>query len=152
MPTVVLGLGDPRPWEQKWRDVLDELQRMERACAREEGQSTDDVRRAVEGFFKTCRELADWLWQNGGLAKPIVMSFVLSDPRLRLADAVAQTTKHHTRTGDDPITARITEIRSAPEGISAKISWSRPSGTSGAEDALDLARKCVQSWQGFLGL
>jgi hypothetical protein len=152
MPTVVLGYGDPRPWQQKWQDVLDALQEVENVYTRREGRSTDDVRRVIEEFFKICRELADWLWQNAGLAKATVMSCVLNDPHLRLADAVAQTTKHHTRMGSDPITARITEIRSAPEDLGAMIGWSRPSGASGSEDARELARNCVQAWRGFLGL
>jgi hypothetical protein len=153
MPTIAIGYGDPRPWEQKWQDVLHSLQQIERAYTTRDFESNEDIRRAVEGFFKTCRELADWLWQNGGLEKSAVMKFVLDDPHLRLADAVAQTTKHHTRHGkDDPITARIVEIRSSPVGVTAKIGWSRASGATGSEDARDLARECVQAWRKFLGL
>jgi hypothetical protein len=79
------------------------------------------------------------------------MAAVMADPALRLADGIAQTTKHHTRTfGTDPITARITDITIGPGGRYAKISWSQPSGAKGSEDALDLARRCVDAWRRFL--
>lgn len=152
MPTIAIGYGDPRPWEQKWQDLLHALQEIERAYITREFESNEDVRRAVEGFFKTCRELGDWLWQNGGYDRAAVLKFMLDDPHLLLADAIAQTTKHHTRHGkDDPITARITEIRSSPVDVHATIGWSRASGATGSGDARDLARECVQSWRRFLG-
>jgi hypothetical protein len=78
------------------------------------------------------------------------MGLVLGDPHLRLADAIAQTTKHHTRRGSEDITARLTEIRVGPDGARAQIGWSRAAGDSGFEDSLDLARRCVIAWQRFL--
>jgi hypothetical protein len=84
------------------------------AYTAKEGQSNEDVRRIVEDLFKTCRELADWLWQNTNVNKSTVIGLIRRSPSLRLADAMAQTTKHHTRRSgkDDPITARITESAS----------------------------------------
>ena len=56
----------------------------QRACAASSGS-----------FFKDCRELADWLWQDHqSLDKPTVMDFVMADPDLRLADGLAQSIKH----------------------------------------------------------
>jgi hypothetical protein len=151
-PTIGIGYTGPRPWQQKWADVLRALEQLEATYTTKEGQGNEDVRRRVESFFEICRELADWLWQDNGtsLDKPTVMGFVLSDSHLRLADAMAQTTKHHTRTGSDPITARITNILVGPDGASAEIGWSQVSGASGSEDALNLARGYVQAWQSFL--
>jgi hypothetical protein len=151
-PTIAIGYNEPRPWQQKWQDVLHALEQLERAYATEEGQGNEDVRRVVEEFYKTCRELADWLWadrQNTGVDESAVRAFMRDDP-LRLADAMAQTTKHHTRWGNDLITARVSEIRVGPDGARAQIGWSRASGESGAEDALDLARRCVVAWQDFI--
>ena len=147
-PTIAVGYTGPRPWQQKWQDVVDALHRVEAAYATTEGLGNEQLRRTVKGFFEICRELADWLWQSTSLDKDAVMDFVHGDPDLRLADAMAQTTKHHTRTGG--ITARITGIRVGPDGTSAEIGWSQVSGTNGSEDALELARKSVEAWRRFL--
>jgi hypothetical protein len=153
-PTIGIGYTGPRPWRQKWTDTLDALERVENVYTKKEGQGNEDVRRAVEDFFRVCRELADWLWQDtgSGLDRDTVLNFVRDDPDLRLADGVAQTIKHHTRTGSDPITARVTQIFVGPDGARAQIDWSKPSGASGSEDALALARRCVGAWRRFLGL
>jgi hypothetical protein len=150
-PTIAIGYNSPRPWKQKWQDVLNALGEVKSAYTAKEGQGNEDVRRIVEDFIKTCRELADWLWQNTNVNKSTVIGLIRRSPSLRLADAMAQTTKHHTRRSgkDDPITARITEIRVGPDGARAQISWSRASGANGSEDALDLARRCVKAWRGF---
>jgi hypothetical protein len=111
------------------------------------------LRRVVEEFFKDCRELADWLWQdhqNTNLDKSAVITAVMGDPNLRLADAIAQTTKHHTRSGSDPITARISRVVIENDYMRARVGWRRPSGSYGKEDALELARKCVDAWRRFL--
>src|SRR5947207_3371877 len=68
-----------------------------------------------------------------------------------LADAMAQTTKHPTTTRrDNPITARIAEIHITPEGARARIEWSRPAGSKGSRDALELAYGCLRSWRRFV--
>jgi hypothetical protein len=154
--TIGIGYAEHRPWQQKWQDVEHGLERIESAYDVTQGQGqygNEHVRRVVEGFFKDCRELADWLWQDHqstNLDKPTVIAFVMADPDLRIADGLAQTIKHHTRTGTDPITAHITDITIGAEERNAKIGWSRPSGAKGSEDALDLARKCVDAWRRFL--
>lgn len=94
--------------------------------------------------------MADWLWQNTGVSKAAVMQLVSGSHYLRLADAVAQTTKHHTRTGKNPITASIAKVRIGPDGARVRIDWSRPGGARGSRDALDLAQGCVRSWLRFL--
>jgi hypothetical protein len=148
-----------QPWQQKWRDVEHGLEQVERAYDTTQAPQHDNeyVRRVVEDFFKDCRELADWLWQDHqstGLGKKTVMDFVMADADLRLADGIAQTAKHHSRRpsrlNPDPITARITDISTGPGGRDVKIGWSQPSGAKGSEDALDLARKCVDAWRRFL--
>jgi hypothetical protein len=153
-PTIGIGYNQPRPWKQKWNDVLYALGRVESVYSVREGQGNEDVRRAVEGFFNTCRELADWLWQdpNSGLDRKTVLDFVRDDPDLRLADGVAQTTKHHTRTGAEPITARVALIFVGPDGGRAQIDWWKPTGEWGSVDAYELAHNCVQAWRRFLGL
>jgi len=117
-PTIAIGYNEHRPWRQKWQDMLHALEELDSAYATEEGQGNEDVRRMVEDFFEICRELADWLWQdkqNANVSESAVTGFVRNDPHLRLADGMAQTTKHHTRKGNDPITARIPRSASDPK-------------------------------------
>jgi hypothetical protein len=149
-PTIATGYTTPRPWRQKWQDVLDALKPIERAYMTQDGLSTEDVRRDIENFFEACRELADWLWRSTRVSKSIVMKRVRGGHYLRLADAMAQTIKHHTRTGQNAITVSIGEIRIGPDGARVRIDWSKTSGRKGSRDALDLARGCVRSWQRFL--
>jgi len=150
-PTIAIGYPDPRPWRQKLQDVEEALEPIKHAYTSNEGLSNEVVRRDIENFFKVCRELADWLWQNTTVSKPTVMKIVQNSHFLRLADAMAQTTKHHTRTGrDNPITARIAEIHITPEGARARIEWSRPAGSKGSRDALELAYGCLRSWRRFV--
>jgi hypothetical protein len=134
----------------KWQDLMNLLKQVETIYAAKEGVGNEDMRRAVEDFTTTCRELGDWLWQNTALTKNTVIQAIKRSPYLRLADSMAQTIKHHTRTGKDPITAGIAEIRVGPDGARARIDWSRPSGASGSIDALDLTRGCTRSWRRFL--
>lgn len=154
-PSIAIGYPIPRPWRQKWQDILDALKPVERAYMTRDGLSNEDVRRDMEDFFRACREMADWLWQNTSLSKPTVMKRVRSSHYLRLADAIAQTTKHHTRTvtkqNPNPITAGITNILMTPDGgARVQIDWSRPSGSTGSRDGLELARGCIRSWRRFL--
>jgi hypothetical protein len=159
MPTIIVGYDEHRPWHEKWRDVQDGLEQIENAYAATESDGyygNERVRRVVEGFFKDCRELADWLWhdhQSTGLEKSTVLAAVMSDPDLRVADGFAQTIKHHTRratkVNPDPITARIIDISVGAGGSRAFIDW-RGGGGHGREDALNLARRCVDAWKRFL--
>ena len=58
-----------------------------------------ELTRAVEGFFKTCRELADWIQEATGRgAREYVHEIREENPSaLKLCDAVAQTAKHYIR-------------------------------------------------------
>jgi hypothetical protein len=153
-PSIAIGYTIPRPWQQKWQDILDTLKPVEHAYTTKGGLSNEDVRRDIEAFFRACREMADWLWQNTNLSKATVLKRVRNSHYLRLADAIAQTTKHHTRAtinqNPNPITAGVAEIRITPDGARVRIDWSRPSGSAGSRDALDLANGCIRSWRRFL--
>jgi hypothetical protein len=127
------------------------LEPIEHAYTTLKGLNNETVRRDIENFFNVCRELADWLWQNAGVSEQSVRQLIENSHYLRLADAMAQTTKHHTRTGRrNPITANIAEMSGTPDGFRVRIDWSRPSGSSGSRDALELARGCVRSWRRFV--
>ena len=146
--TTSIGYNPRRPWPQKWRDVVHGLNELRQSYAQND-LNNEVVRRQVEEFFKGCRELADWLRASAGRGE--AMDFVHTNPALKLCDAMAQTTKHHTRhakPNGDPITAWIARIHGA--GVKAEIEWSAQSGASGVEDALDLAEQCVAAWESFL--
>ncbi|MFF9806370.1 hypothetical protein ACF1G5_14760 [Streptomyces coeruleorubidus] len=143
-----MGYDSQRPWQQKWRDVINGLNALQ-ATYQQPDLDSDAVRRQVEDFFEVCCELADWLDRQAG--KPRAMRYLKqTDPDLRLCDGIAQTRKHHTREGADPITAKISKVYGGQGGVRAEIEWSRPSGAQGTEDALDLAQRCVSAWLRFL--
>jgi hypothetical protein len=147
--TLIMPFKVLQPWQHKWQDLLDVLEQIEDVYTR--SADTKHATLFVETFFSRCRELADRLWQDTrtGLDKSTVMAFIHSDPSLRLADAMAQTTKHHTRTGTNPITARVSRLNILPDAADVQIYWTQPSGADGTEDALDLARRCAGSWRSF---
>ena len=143
-----IGYNPVRPWQQKWRDVITGLDALQ-VTYRQRDLDNEVVRRQVETFFKDCCELADWLRKQAD--SPNAMNYVKTDPDLKLCDGMAQTTKHHTRapsSKQDPITARISWVHGG-QGVRAEIEWSTPSGSTGIEDALDLARRCKSAWERF---
>ncbi|WP_158713455.1 hypothetical protein [Streptomyces sp. NRRL F-525] len=143
-----IGYNPQRPWQQKWRDVISGLDAIQ-ATYLQNDLDNEAVRRQVETFFKDCCELADWLREQAGKAD--AMDYVKVDRDLKLCDGMAQTTKHHTRAPSskrDPITARISRVDGG-QGVRAEIEWSTPSGSTGTEDALDLAQRCKSAWERF---
>lgn len=139
-----------RTWQRKWRDVL-----YARGCIADAYQGAqldvDDFTRRVEGFFKTCNELGDWIEESTSLP---AIAYARTGPALELGDAVAQTAKHHTRRPSrlDPITAVVVELFADQTGIHADVSWTSNSRGSGRIDALKLADDCIAQWRGFFQL
>jgi hypothetical protein len=146
--TVAVPLITQRTWQRKWRDVLHEQQTLGNTYMGGD-LHVDDFTRQVECFFKTCRELADWIEESTNLP---AKAYVMGQPALELCDAVAQTAKHYTRRqppGRDPITAIVVKLHGDEIGNHADIEWTKQSGTGGGVDALDLAARCVDEWQQF---
>lgn len=150
---VRIDYSIPRPWQQKWLDVTDGLEQIQ---AIYDQNNIDDrhIRRSVEQFFEDCRDLADWLSQAG--KKRQAEDHVYSDPDLLFANAMAQTTKHHTRDPGrnpkkepDPISARVLTIMgSGGNGVRVEIDFVS-NAFNGRKDALDLAQRCVTAWLSF---
>jgi hypothetical protein len=139
-----------RTWRRKWREVLHDRQSLADAYA-EDHLDAEHLNRRVEAFFKTCRELADWIEEATG--RPAI-AYVKSQPALDLCDAVAQTAKHYTRDpsrgrDSDPITAILVQLYGDETVIHADIEWTKESGADGVVDALDLARRCRDEWREF---
>lgn len=148
---VELTYGEVRPWQDQWRTVVQQLEVVETACEPGVASDTDVVRRGFDAFFTQCAHVADWVGNDPATTHSFdeVRKFVESDPALRVCLSVANTSKHHTRTGKNAMTARIESIASDSAGIKARISWTEGQD-NGNEDALDLARRCVAAWQGYL--
>ena len=152
--TVRLGHAKQKPWQRKWLELEHQLVDLEDYYANRPPLGNVAVENMVEGFFKTCREMADVLWHDpaASLAKADVMRFVRTEPDLRLCDAFAQTIKHNERTptkaNPDPLSARIDWF---DDQLGVQLAWESLSGnTSGTVDALDLARRCKSAWQTYL--
>ncbi|MEU4242180.1 hypothetical protein [Actinoplanes sp. NPDC026619] len=152
---VAIGYGAVRPWVERWQDLEDAKQQVEVVCQVGTDISPDRARRAFLMFFRLCREAADHIEDETGLP---AQAHVHADPALRICDALAQTTKHRTRdkkpgTKDpDPMTARISQVESTPNGERVTIAWNTWHGLTGTEDALALARRCALAWQRFFQL
>jgi hypothetical protein len=73
---VSLALAPTRPWQEKWHETAGCLAEIEDFYQRG-APGTENARRAVEAFFKACRELADWIEQSAGKR---ALAYVHSDP------------------------------------------------------------------------
>jgi hypothetical protein len=132
-----------RTWQRKWRDI----QNAHTALAGiygGKGLDQDGFTTAIEVFFKTCRELADWIDQQQPGYN--ATNYVNHGQWLEFCDAMAQTAKHHTR--NRGITAYVDKMFNDRSGIHADIVWTSNSG-SGTRDALKLADDCIAEWQAF---
>lgn len=148
--SVRVGDVAQRTWQRKWRDVQHERQALAAAYAGP-GLDTEGLNRRVESFFKTCRELGDWI-QESKVAR--TSRYIhKKGSALKVCDAVAQTAKHFKRRPDrkrDPITAIVVEVHNDhQQGIHADIAWNSKGGNNGQEDALKLADRCIAEWQAF---
>lgn len=140
-----------RPWYSQWQTVRQQLASVERTLEQGNYRGNDIVKREFENFFTHCFHMHDWLVgdQSTGLTATVVRDFIANDPALRLCAGIANTSKHHTRSQANAMTARITTISADANGVRATISWTE--GTdSGTEDALTLGRQCVTAWETFL--
>jgi hypothetical protein len=109
------------------------------------------VKRDFENFFTQCFHLGDWLWEDRttGLTHQQVRTFIDKEAALRICAGVANTSKHRTRSQPNAITARIASVGFDGEGTHVTIDWSEGLH-GGTENALDLARRCVTAWDGYL--
>jgi hypothetical protein len=136
-----------RNWLRKWRDVLHARKTIFEVYQGDQ-LDVDDFTRRIEGFFKTCHELGDWIEESTNLP---AKDYAKAPPTLELCDAVAQTAKHHTRNPKlkDPITAVVVELFGDTAAIHADIAWTSNSRPSGRDDALMLADRCIAEWERF---
>jgi hypothetical protein len=136
-----------RTWQRKWRDVMNAHASLAEVY-QGKGLDADDFTTRIEMFFKTCRELADWIdkQQTGRNAT----QYVNTAPSLKIGDGLAQTAKHHSRDrGSDPITAHVGKMFNDRVGIHAEVVWTSNNSGSGKSDALKLADDCIAEWRAY---
>lgn len=138
-------------WYAKWHNVRQRLATTEDACRPCSYRGNDAVKRSVEDFFTHCFHMGDWLWEDPstGLTKAQVCTFIENDPSLSVCEGIANTDKHRVRSKPGAITAKIKNISSGGSGTQVSIEWSQGPNTY-TEDALDLARRCITAWEGYL--
>lgn len=135
-----------RTWQRKWRDVQ-HARRLILETYQGHHLDVDDLTRRIEGFFKKCHELGDWIEEETGLP---AKAYAKTPPTLELCDAIAQTAKHHTRRqSGNPITAVVVELFSDQKGVHGDVAWTSNAGNNGRVDALMLADQCVAAWENF---
>ncbi|AIC71929.1 Uncharacterised protein [Mycobacteroides abscessus] len=160
-PAAVLYLQG-RHWQHKYLDVLADLRVLEEVYSLPVGEEftrarAHELSRAAEGFFKTCRELADWIKEETGCEAiehvHATQGRTFPSP-LQLCDAVAQTAKHHTRSitkqKPDPISATAGMVYRGENGLQADIAWHTKQSGISTVDALALAKECITEWQSYL--
>jgi hypothetical protein len=152
--TVRINYPRELSWKQKWNDIEHQLEDLRTLYFERPAISNVQVRILVEGVLKSCRELADWLWENPSvpLTKKQVETFMYGNPHLKIADGLAQTSKHFrrevTRKCPDPITAWFDWVEIP---CKAQIRWdSQLGGHEGHADALQIAQDCVEAWRTYL--
>lgn len=150
-PGVSLSFNSDQPWYAKWHNVRQRLAAAEEACRPSSYRGNDAAKRTIEDFFTHCFHMGDWLWEDSstGLTKAQVCTFILNDPSLRVCEGLANTDKHRVRSKPGAITARIKSISPRESGTEVSIEWSQGTNTY-SEDALDLARRCLAAWEGYL--
>jgi hypothetical protein len=150
-PDISVGYGSDPAWYAQWRSVRQHLEVVEADFQPGAYPGNEPVRLHLENFFTQCFHLGDWLWQDKstGLNEKQVRQFIDNDPALRVCAGMANTSKHRIRSRANALTARIASVASGPSATQASIAWSK-GPDRGTEDALDLARRCVAAWEGYL--
>ena len=142
-----------RPWQEKWGEMLLYLQQIEGFYAGS-GQGGNSVAEAAaRAFFTSCDNVRDHLIGDlanlGALTAGGISTFGFATPVLVVANAMANTAKHHTRSGGRPH-ARITKTRMSEGRITMTVTFD-PGGTSEQDcDVLTLARACEAAWRTYL--
>jgi hypothetical protein len=145
-----------RPWHEQWWLALWSSNQVARCYAgRTDGPGEANGWGALvrEACIALCH-VRDWLEHDTAvpLTRGQLRTIVRRSRCLQLVTDVANTSKHHTRQGNQT-TARIEQItingvRGEPQQGIVSIAWRSVDGRSGQEDALDLIRGAVADWRG----
>jgi hypothetical protein len=148
---IKIGYAPNRPWYAQWHSVRERLSTVDAHCRPAAYLGNLPLQRDFEDFFTNCFHMVDWLCNDPAvnLSAAQVRSFVDNDPDLHICAGIANTTKHHTRSRPNKMTAKISSIASNPTSVQVMIDWSEGQN-NGTENALELARRCVKAWERYL--
>ncbi len=159
-PTVIVSPDHHRPWVEKWCSIVRALAAIDDAYDGSTLRGNVEVEEFVRRFFVECNDIKDWLIGDfadlpGSVSKTKINGHYFKEPSLTLCNAMANTSKHHTRKPSEsepnPMSAQIHQT-SLTAGLSAKVtlaSWSHSNPTKSLVDARQLAHDCVESWRDF---
>lgn len=135
-----------RSWAEQWADVQASYAALQHAYTSGERIDNHELRRLIKNFFTQCWHMWDWLLHDPTtpVTETLLQAFCNGNGPLSLCNAMANTTKHHTRTGGT--TARVKSVKLG-SSVSALIEHSNPPGQV---DALHLATDCMIQWRQFL--
>lgn len=139
-----------RSWRERWQRLERSYEAVQKIYNGTSGGDSTEWKRTVSDFFDDCYHLADWLKRDPETKREDAMSSVRDHPHLKLADAYANTDKHHTR-HKGLTEARIGGTTRTSDRGQVLIDWTDPdTGAGGRVDALDLATKCMHAWRAYL--
>jgi len=128
------------------------LDRMERIYSGRGPASDEECRDDVLAFFQNCHHLKDWLIHDSSkmYSKARVEGFINANRELALCADLCNGAKHlkrnSNRSGEDPqMGAQSVTVGSGGIAYSFIVD-----ADLGRTDALDLARKCMALWLGFV--
>lgn len=145
-----------------YREQYDRMKRWyNRFVALDQGRlhdvPSDNYLDEIYAFFMNCYHLKDWIKHDGTVAPDIqlaVESHVNSSRSLKLCADICNSLKHLTltssRSGESPAFGKKlfgVALGTGPTTINLKYDINT---TSGAVDAFQLAKDCVDAWETFL--
>jgi len=141
-----------RRWQEMWARVGRRLADLQSLC-RTPGGSIEEARDAASAFFVWAYHFKDWLKKDPQVppdTQAKVEPYVKARAALRLCGDFANTDKHHVRKSGQ----RTAWIGGATVGddhpVTLRIDFAEPSGTTGSQDALQLAEAAQREWDAFL--
>jgi hypothetical protein len=151
-PTLEITSNPERPWFEKWWTVLDLLERLTIAYRTTEGTGNVEAEQIVKNLFNELNDMRDWLKKDDvnlpGLSDTAVDAHATTYQTV--ANAMANTYKHHTRCGKQ-IEAQVRTARVGPAGVTVTIEYDIKSIKRKPQmlDAMTQAQQAVDSWRQF---
>jgi hypothetical protein len=151
--SYTLRHGGPPTWERRWRKMLSLRARIE---ALYRGAQTvgnnEDAEMSVEDFSVAAFHLAEHLASDTSLPQAVRDQARDQTAKgiLKVAGDMANTDKHHTRTGGPTVRVSQFSSGSGPGGLSMSLTSVPATGPSTNYDALAFATDCVEAWRAFL--
>lgn len=146
---VTVGYSDEQSWLTKWDDVKRDMEAVDDAFSDTDVDNLIIKHRLVR-FFEDCWHLVEWLGRDAqvsGIDHKYVLNAALASRAMKVCEAVANTSKHHTRHAGLP-TALVKSVTLTHQTPTAQIKYSE--GNSNIDfDAQSSATECVAWWRQF---